>query len=87
MQLIRVIMTLSNQGVAIVSMTEKIKIALLKRRMSAVQLAEKLGYSSQNLYNKFGRDNFTEKELCDIAKALDCTFDAGFVMNDTGERV
>ena len=68
-------------------MTEKIKIMLLKRKMSAVQLAERLGYSSQNIYNKFSRDNFSEKELHEIAQALDCTFEAGFTMNDTGERI
>ena len=69
------------------SMTEKIKIVLIKRRMSAAQLAERLGYSSQNIYNKFSRDNFSVEELQKIAEMLDCTFEAGFTMNDTGERV
>ena len=68
-------------------MTEKIKIVLVKRNMTAMQLAEKLGYSSQNIYNKFKRDNFTAEELSRIASALDCDYEAAFVMKETGERI
>ena len=68
-------------------MTEKIKIILVKRNMTAMQLAKNLGYSSQNIYNKFKRNNFTEEEIARIAAALDCTFETAFIMNDTGERV
>ena len=69
------------------SMGEKIKVVLNRRKMTIVQLAEKTNQSSQNLSNKLSRDNFTEKEICEIAKALDCTFVTEFVMNDTGERI
>ena len=55
--------------------------------MTLAQLAEKTGQSRQNLSNKLSRDNFTEKELYTIANALECTFEAGFIMNDTGEKV
>jgi hypothetical protein len=37
--------------------------------------------------NKMNRDNFSEKELKEIAAALDCTFGAVFRMNDTGEEI
>lgn len=67
-------------------MSEKIKLVLVKRNMSKAQLAEKLGCSSSNLYNKFKRDNFSESELVEIAKVLDCTLEASFVLNDTKER-
>jgi len=67
-------------------MTEKIKIALLKRKLSVKELAEKLGCSSQNLSGKFKRDNFSVKELEDIALALDLTLEINFVMNDTGDK-
>jgi hypothetical protein len=33
------------------------------------------------------RDNFTEKDLQKMAEVLDCTFKAGFVLNDTGEEI
>lgn len=68
-------------------MTEKIKIVLVKRNMSAAELAEKIGCSPTNLYNKFKRDNFTEKDLQEIAQILECTFEGNFVLNDTQERI
>ena len=61
---------------------------MLKRRnMTLSQLAESLGQSRQNLSNKMSRDNFTEKELIEIANALNCTYKASFTMNDTGEEI
>lgn len=67
------------------AMTEKIRIALIKRNMTVSQLAEKLGCSSQNLSAKFRRDNFSEKDLQDIAKALDCTLEMNFIDEKTGK--
>lgn len=67
-------------------MSEKIRLVLVKRNMSKAQLARKLGCSSSNLYSKLRKDNFSEPELVKIAKALDCTFEASFVLNDTKER-
>ena len=69
------------------SMGEKIRVILARRNMTLSQLAEATGQSRQNMSNKMSRDNFTEKELYAIAKALDCTFTACFKMNDTGEII
>ncbi len=69
------------------TMGEKIKIILNRKNMTLTQLAEKLGQSRQNMSNKMSRDNFTEKELVEIAKALDCTYQASFIMNDSGEEI
>ncbi len=69
------------------TMGEKIKVILNRRNMTLSQLAEETGQSRQNMSNKMSRDNFTEKELYEIAKALGCTYHAGFIMNDTGEEV
>ena len=66
---------------------EKIKIILNRRNMTLAQLAEKTDQSRQNMSNKMSRDNFAEKELYDIAKALGCTFEASFTMIDTGEQI
>jgi transcriptional regulator with XRE-family HTH domain len=66
---------------------EKIKIIVKRRGTTLSQLAEKLKQSQANLSGKISRDNFSEKELQEIAKALDCTFEAVLTMNDTGERI
>lgn len=69
------------------SMTEKIKIALIKKNMSVTELANILNCSPQNLSAKFKRDNFCEKDLEAIAKAIGCHFDAHFIDNNTGETI
>ena len=69
-------------------MAEKIRILLVKRgNISEAELARKLGISQQNLYGKMKRDNFTDNDLQRIAEVLNCTFKAGFVLNDTGEEI
>ncbi len=67
-------------------MSEKIRLVLAKKDKSKAWLAEQLGWSTSNLYNKFKRDNFSEKELLEIARVLDCTFEANFVLNESGEK-
>lgn len=69
------------------SMTEKIKIMLIKRKMSAVDLAKKLNCTPTNIYNKLKRDNFSEKELIEIADILNCDFRGTLIMRDTGEEI
>lgn len=70
-----------------ITMGEKIRIILGRRNMTIAQLAEKTGQTRQNMSNKMARDNFSEKDLLTIAEALNCTFDAHFIMNDTNESV
>ena len=69
------------------AMSEKIKIVLLKRKLTVTHLAKELGMSQSNLSNKLSRDNFSEKELTAIAEVLDCDLDVSFTLRDTGERV
>lgn len=69
-------------------MAEKIRILLIKRgNISEAKLAELLNTSPQNLSGKMKRDNFTEKDLQQIAKVLDCEYKATFVINETGEEI
>jgi len=69
-------------------MAEKIRILLVKRgNISEAELARRLNMSTTNLYNRLKRDNFTDKDLQRIAEVLDCTFKAGFALNDTGEVI
>lgn len=68
-------------------MTEKIRIAMIKKNISVKDLAARLGCTSQNLSGKFKRDNFSERELQEIAAVLDCTFEGRFIRNDTGEEI
>ena len=70
------------------SLTDKIRILLVKRgNISDAELARRLGISPQNLSNKFKRDNFTERDLEQIAQALNCSLRVSFTLNDTGEEL
>ncbi|MBE6700738.1 MAG: helix-turn-helix transcriptional regulator [Ruminococcaceae bacterium] len=70
------------------ALSDRIRILLIKRgNISEAELARRLNISPQNLNNKMKRDNFTEKDLQEIAAALDCTFTISFKLNDTGEEV
>lgn len=50
--------------------SEKIEIALIKGKLNKTDLAEKMGTSIQNLYDKMKRDNFNEKQMQEVAEAL-----------------
>lgn len=68
-------------------MTENIKIVMLKRKINIKELAEKLDTTGNNMTNKFKRDNFSEKELIEIANALNCKLDIALIDNETGQRI
>lgn len=70
------------------SMTERIRIALVKRgNLSESELARRMGISPQNLHNKMKRDNFTETDLREIAAALELDLSIDFIDPATGEKI
>lgn len=70
------------------SMAEKIRILLIKRgNISEADLARRLKTTPQNFNSKIKRDNFTEKDLQEIANVLDCSYKANFILKDTGEEI
>jgi transcriptional regulator with XRE-family HTH domain len=72
---------------------EKIKILLLKRKKSQIELAENLGMSHQYLNNKLRQERFTKDELKTIAEFLGASYSEDppprqwFTLNDTGEEI
>lgn len=66
---------------------EKINILIKRKGISKGELAEMIGSSRQNLSNKFKRDNFSEKELQDIADALGVELMINFIDKETREVV
>ena len=69
-------------------MTESIRVALVKcGNISEAELARRLYTTSQNLYNKLKRDNFSERELREIAQALGLKLEISFINPETGEKI
>lgn len=69
-------------------MAEKIRILLVKKgNISEAELARRLNKSPQSFNSSMKRDNFTEKDLQEIAKVLDCEYKATFIIKETGEEI
>ena len=66
---------------------EKIRVMLKRRGMTVAQLADLTNQTRQNLSNKLTRDNFQEQDIKTIAEALNCEYEAYFIMKDTGEKI
>lgn len=64
------------------TMGEKIRILLKRKKMTLAELATAIGTTSQNLSNKLSRDNFSEKELQQIAEAFGGRFEGFFIFDD-----
>lgn len=70
------------------SMVEKIRVACVKRgNISEAELARRVGVTPQNFNNKMKRDNFSERDLQEIADALGLRLEIAFVDPETGEKV
>lgn len=67
--------------------SDKIRILLIKRKMTMSELADKIETTPQNLSNKLSRDNFSEKEMLAISNALACKLHISFSLEETGEQV
>lgn len=66
--------------------TRQIKSLLAFKESSAAQLAEKLSCSQANISQKFKRDNFSEKEMREIAEALGCELKILFIDRESGRE-
>lgn len=68
------------------TMGEKLRILIKRKKVTISELANMIGTSNQNLSNKLSRDNFSEKELQQIAEVLGCKFE-GFFIFDDGDKI
>lgn len=68
-------------------MTKQIRMLMIMREISVNELAKRLNTSPSNMTNKFKRDNFNEKELIEIAHALNCRLDIALIDNETNQRI
>ena len=67
------------------SVAEKVRVIMNRQKISMTDLATKTGQTRQNLSNKMGRGNFTEKDIAAIAEAMGCTVSITFTLPDGSE--
>lgn len=68
-------------------MAIKIRTLLLEKKVTIKELAQRLNTTGSNLSGKLSRDNFSEKELREIAEALDCDYEAYFIIKNSGKKI
>jgi hypothetical protein len=64
----------------------QIKSLLAFKNSNAAELAEKLNCSQANISQKFKRDNFSEKEMKEIAEATGSVLKISFIDRETGKE-
>lgn len=69
------------------TMAKKINMLLIETDINKQELADKLNTTPSNLSGKLKRDNFSEKELQDIAEACGATFEGNFIITSTGKKI
>lgn len=67
--------------------TEKIKLLKDRCGLNLGELAEKVGTTRQNLNNKFGRNNFCEREIRELGDVMGYDVEITFISRETGERI
>lgn len=67
------------------SAAKKIKMMLVEREMTLTDLAKLLGKSLSNMSTKMTRDNFSEKDLMEIARVLNFDYNIVFTDKETGK--
>lgn len=60
---------------------EKIKIIAKRKGITITELGKRLNIGTQNMSNQLKRDNFTEKQLKNIAKALGCEYVSDIIVD------
>lgn len=69
-------------------MAEKIRILLIKcGNISMAELARRMKRTPQSFSNSMKLDNFTQKDLEDIAEALGVKYESCFIIPETNERI
>lgn len=66
--------------------SKQIKTLLAYKESNAARLAEQLGCSQANISQKLKRDNFSEKEMKQIADVLNCDLKITFLDRESGKE-
>ncbi len=69
------------------SAAKKIRILLIERDITLTELSKRLKKSLSTMSDKMRRDNFSEKDLKQIAEVLNYDYEIVFTDKETGKTV
>ncbi len=73
---------MANSKISESTIAESLKIILVKKKLNIAKLASLMGVSNTTMYSKFNRGNFSIKDLDEISKVLNLSYDITFTIND-----
>ena len=62
------------------------KVLCVRSNISVAELARRVGTSPQNFNAKLKRESFTVNDMEEIARAVDCSFERNFILQN-GDKV
>lgn len=68
------------------NLTEKLKIAMIKKGVNQIELAKRVGQTQSNLSQKFVANNFKLSEYERLVSALGCELEIT-ILTPEGERI
>lgn len=71
---------------AMINLTEKLKIAMIKQDVSQLELANRTQQSKSNLSQKISANNFKLSEYAKLVEALGCTLEINIVLPN-GDKI
>jgi|GEM_PF-582842 len=69
-----------------INLTEQLKIAMLKQKVSQTELAHRTNQSQNNLASKMSRNDFKLSEYEKLVTALGCQLEINIILPN-GERI
>jgi transcriptional regulator with XRE-family HTH domain len=69
------------------TMAKKVNQLLIEVGIEKKELAKILNTTQSNISGKLRRDNFSEKELQEIAEACGATFEGKFIVKETRKEI
>lgn len=69
------------------SAAKKIRFLLIEREMTLTELSKRLNKTVATMSDKLKRDNFSERDLKQIADILNYDYEAVFTDRETGKKI
>ena len=71
----------------VLTVTEKIRTLAKRKGLTLAEVAERLGYSRQNVNYKMRTETWSESDIRKYADVMGCDYEITFIDRATGERL
>ena len=68
------------------TISEKLRLVIKRKKLKMGEIAEKLGCSRQNLHKKFDKNTWTDESLKEVCEVMGISYEIIFTDSQTGEK-